>query len=318
MKSIRDYSWEEAEDTSEEQRKKEFLGSFYMQVRRNRDPLPCGSAVREDEEPNHQRRLRLLLWVWDSPPGAGEEQEGGSGVPAHPAGGSGLHHRVRPAHLFLFLFLAVRKWWERVCITLCSSSCLELPSRVTQSSLCVDRVGGKWKEDVGLVQGHIPSLQLLLTQQTGTNDSCKNHYDWLWKEGVNMAQQSRAPAHFMFGQNPCSILVCLLSLSPPTHPPTLTWLDMPELFAGNSSWKRENLFPLLISLHLTVTCLCSCVTLTFPFMHLQTAEPEELRVINMPGHMLKQITINCCPVHCQTEHRRIIICCCWWPKMEKQ
>lgn len=33
-----------------------------------------------------------------------------------------------------------------------------------------------------------------------------------------MAQQSRAPAHFMFGQNPCSILVCLLSLSPPTHP----------------------------------------------------------------------------------------------------
>lgn len=81
----------------------------------------------------------------------------------------------------------------------------------------------------------------------------------------------------MFGQNPCSILVdiCLLSLSPPTylptHPPTLTWSDMPELFAGNSSWKRENLFPFVISLHFTThdsVFVCLKIIMSFLFVQL--------------------------------------------------
>lgn len=96
-------SEEEAEWGAETKRQPEeegetfarFLG-FFMKLRWPDRPCPSvGQLVQEDEEPDHQRPLWLLIWVWDPPPGAGEEQEGGSGVPAHPTGGPGLHHWVR-------------------------------------------------------------------------------------------------------------------------------------------------------------------------------------------------------------------------------
>lgn len=141
----------------------------------------------------------------------------------------------------------------------------------------------------------------------------------------DITEQSSCPFHVW--TKPLQHTCRRLSTQPlttyiPTYPPTY-----PNLIrhAGAIRWKfilkkgEPVSFCYLTSFHDTrlcfclswVTCLCSCVTLTFPFMHLQTAEPEELCVINMPGHMLEQITINCCPVHCHTEHRCIIICC-WW------
>lgn len=69
--------------------------------------LLVGHPMRKDEEPNLQRPVELLLRVRDPAPGAGEEQEGGSGVPSDPAGGPGLHHRVR-AHTLHLLLSTVR------------------------------------------------------------------------------------------------------------------------------------------------------------------------------------------------------------------
>lgn len=93
-------SEEEAEwgaDRGSQKRKKRLLHvCFWMTLRWHDRPCPSvGQLVKEDEEPDHQCPLWLFLWVWDPPPGAGEEQEGGSGVPAYTAGGPGLHHWVR-------------------------------------------------------------------------------------------------------------------------------------------------------------------------------------------------------------------------------
>lgn len=64
--------------------------------------------------------------------------------------------------------------------------------------------------------------------------------------------------------------------------------------------------------------MCVCVfCLFFVSLHLWAAEPEELCVMNTLRHMLTWITINRCPIHCQTAYRRVTFCwwCWWWPKM---
>lgn len=112
MKRVRRFLWEEEEALSHKwgtrHRRPGRRRGVYMQAgwreRERETLLSVGQWMREDEEPNHQRPLWLLLWVWDPTPGVGEEQEGGSGVPYHPAGRPGLHHRVRRNRFILLLF----------------------------------------------------------------------------------------------------------------------------------------------------------------------------------------------------------------------
>lgn len=207
MKSIRDYSWEEAEDTSEERKKKRISWEFlYASEEKQRPSSLWVSRERRwrtkspAPSPTSSLSMRLPARCWWGT--GGWEWCAGSS-----SWGSWFTSSGKTCTLFLFLFLAVRKWWERVCITLCSSSCLELPSWVTQSSLCVDRVGGSERKMLGLCRDtyrHCSycwhSKQAQMTVVRVAMIDCKKKV-WTWHNRAELLPMScldKTPAAYLF------------------------------------------------------------------------------------------------------------------------